>query len=117
MQLINPDITRLNTALDSKEYSIASLGDTFSTVKDGVLYRWQWLNVMVKSSMEDFSGPKHYIKDEATLQDVKRALQVHFPKLDTHLFYADELGVSSCPDYVLAVCISKEELPEPGQYT
>lgn len=114
------DIEELNAALQSftrsSEFAIASLGGTFSTIKNGYLNTWQWLNVMHKSSFDDMEKPKHYASDEVTLRCVLRALRGRFPKLHAHLFHADELGIIDCPEHVLGICLDKKKLPDVGRY-
>lgn len=115
------DIEELNAALESftrsAEYAVASLGKTFHTVKEEYLCTWQWINVMHKRSVDDMACSNKYAEDEVSLRCVQRALQGRFPPLQLQLFHIDELGITDGPEHLLAICISKECLPDPGQYT
>lgn len=115
------DIEELNAALDSftrsADYAIASLGKTFHTANGDYLLTWQWFNVMRKSSADEVECNKRYSEDEVSLRCVQRALQGRFPTLNIQLFHIDELGITDGPEHMLAICISKEYLPDPGQYT
>ena len=119
--MVSLDVEELNAAMDSftrsANYAIASLGDNFITADRHHLYTWTWLNVMEKRKSDEQMQPAHYTSDEVSLRCVLRALQGHFPKLHARLFHIDEIGIINCPELLLAVCVDKAELPEPGQYT